>query len=382
MINIKPNFSIALLTLFLTACGGSGGDNSNAGRETINNSTTQPVPSTATAAVTTSPVTTSPVTTSPVTSTASIPASPAITTTVNTTSPSSSNSGKPVTAVAATDGSVSTGTTASVTATVSRPPGTDVPVTTPDIRSAQYEGYTISTDLNNGLQQTDPFTHNKSSASTDLFTITIAENKTSIKLRDKRGSSTDTDNSRLEPTSQQIMDLKDIDGSLIGYYGWGSAVDIRPNPDNVSVEVKSSILDIFYAINKATSRLPAQNDVQYQGVFLYSKEKEGFIRQAKDAVFHYKDKKIDGSIREYSGSTAVAHWIVDGDKTVADDGTFHIRLTSLSDSIHGGEMEGGFFGKNGQILTANAKSTGGEGDRRDTKDKWQGIFIATKKSKP
>ncbi|ECJ2445899.1 hypothetical protein FYU45_25045 [Salmonella enterica subsp. diarizonae] len=205
----------------------------------------------------------------------------------------------------------------------------------------------------------------------DLVTVRVADNHATVTLKTQR-----LDRYPLEDGNVSIKDLKDTDGSLLGYYGTVRATSVEPDRDGTRDKRKYSLLNILYVVDEHKARLPVNNDVQYAGTFQYVKAKDSTIRNG-NAVFHYKDKQINGSIIDDRGR-ASGHWIVDGDKTVDENGKFNIRLTSNVGAVASGEMQGGFYGSEGQVMAASAESQGASRDL----DEWKGIFVGNQRSGP
>lgn len=360
--NVKFIYPASLLALLLTACGGGGGGHDN--RQAIDNRPSPSAAATVSAGSSTgsalsadNPAPRDPAAeeTGPLPGIASAPlepampaepvrppADPTVLIPIAPLNPASS----PETALPSVDDDASSG----------RLPAATV-----------YSGYMVTSD-NGTYGSPSSFSDGKSSQ----FTVTVDENKIRVTLNSENPAT----KFKLEDPVHGIKELKDVDGSLLGYYGWASSASIEPARNGTAENEKYPLLDIFYAIDQTKARLPALaagQVVQYAGVFQYAQKGQNTMREATHAVFSYQDKKIDGSIRD----GVFAHWVVAGDKTVEDDGTFNIRLESKASGINSGEMQGGFFGKDGQILAAKAESTGGS-----DKDEWAGIFVAKQRPIP
>lgn len=404
MRSIKIILPVGLFTI-LTACGGGGGGGDNVNRSTVNDHVT---PDTGTTTTLTNSSTASATNSSPSPASNSRPSS-----VVNTAGNASGNSamlpsgngtetrpaaGAPSTAAsggmsgsARPPGLIAGTGTSSAT---SREPGWgsgsgggiisgaggesgDIPPAVADAETtwrAGYSGKVVSVDDDfmhvAGLSYSDSIAGNQ----TDLFTIAVDKDRISVTFADERVKN------KLEDFKKDIKELKDIDGSLLAYYGWVSAVSVEKN-DRITNSIagapyKYALLNLFYAIDQDKAKLPA-NPAVYVGEFIYTKPGGTLLRTASSAEFSYKDKTIDGSIRDSRGGTLV-HWYIDGDKTVHEDGTFNVRLIANTGGMKSGSMQGGFFGEQGQVLAAKAESDGREGNDGGN-DEWAAILIAKPK---
>lgn len=204
-----------------------------------------------------------------------------------------------------------------------------------------------------------------------LFTVTVSGTDVSVTVREKFNTYP------LTETEKTVTSLKDTDNSLLGYYGSALAYTTEPNRTTGSVadQIKYNRYNIFYAMNKERARLP-DVEASYTGDFVFLVEG---VKHTATALFRYSEKTLDGSIKQnVAGSGTVREWETTTKADVEDDGTFHARLISKKTSISDGEMTGGFFGTNGQVLAATAKSTAEATD----KEKWQGIVVAEQMKPP
>ncbi|SPW34491.1 Uncharacterised protein [Edwardsiella tarda] len=320
--NVKKIVSISALTLLLTACGGGG--------RTVSQAPVPPAP------VPPAPVPPAPVPPAPVPP-APVPPAPV---------PPAPVPPAPV-------------------------PPAPVPPIVPPIAAARYDGKAVVSD--NGEQKMTSLSGSSGTErSTNLLTIRVTNNTVVATLITPSISGHSLEDGKID-----IKNLKDIDGSLLGYYGTVRATSVEPNRDGTAGNMKYPQLNILYAIDENKARLPANNNVQYTGTFQYVKGGDSTIRNSSLAIFSYRDKKIDGRILGDSGITS-AHWVVDGDKTVDDDGKFNIRLKSLLSGVASGVMQGGFYGSEGQVMAGSAESQGVSTGQ----DEWSGVFIGEQQPIP
>lgn len=428
----KITFSVSLLTLLLTACGGGGGGggSSNVNRDTINNTATPPVTSSASGTASAGSAATSSDRGSTASSASSgsssgntarsprSPRSPRAPADTSTATSAAVTSGRTASSVDSADTTaLGSGTTVTSTAAPSTtvttsppvpplvaaatvppkpvppkpvppavsPPPPPVPPSTSGGRVSvagtddrDYRGTLVLSDADfismNGLYRSS------GSYSTPLVSITVDREKAIVTLK-KTGSTSDVIS--IDSHDMNIKELKDTDGTLLGFYGSVKAISTERERRNGSGTEKYPMLDIFYVIDNNKATLPVKNNVQYQGSFLYAMGASA-LNETTDAVFAYKDKRITGSIRHFVSGSKRAHWVIPdtsdvNDNSVSvDDATFNVRLRSQLTGVRDGTMSGGFFGKEGQIMAAQAESTGSDLGT----DAWAGVFIGTQREIP
>lgn len=428
----KITFSVSLLTLLLTACGGGGGGggSSNVNRDTINNTATPPVTSSASGTASAGSAATSSDRGSTASSASSgsssgntarsprSPRSPRAPADTSTATSAAVTSGRTASSVDSADTTaLGSGTTVTSTAapptTVTTsppvpplvaaatvppkpvppkpvppavsPPPPPVPPSTSGGRVSvagtddrDYRGTLVLSDA--GFISMNGLNRSSGSYSTSLASITVGREMAIVTLK-KTGSTSDVIS--IDSHDMSIKELKDTDGTLLGFYGSVKAISTERERRNGSGTERYPMLDIFYAIDNNKATLPMKNNVQYQGSFLYAMGAAA-LNETTDAVFAYKDKRITGSIRNFVSGVKLAHWVIPdasdiNDNSVSvDDATFNVRLKSQLTGVRDGTMSGGFFGKEGQIMAAQAESTGSD----PSTDAWAGVFIGTQREIP
>lgn len=428
----KITFSVSLLTLLLTACGGGGGGggSSNVNRDTINNTATPPVTSSASGTASAGSAATSSDRGSTASSASSgsssgntarsprSPRSPRAPADTSTATSAAVTSGRTASSVDSADTTaLGSGTTVTSTAAPSTtvttsppvpplvaaatvppkpvppkpvppavsPPPPPVPPSTSGGRVSvagtddrDYRGTLVLSDA--GFISMNGLYRSSGSYSTPLVSITVDREKAIVTLK-KTGSTSDVIS--IDSHDMNIKELKDTDGTLLGFYGSVKAISTERERRNGSGTEKYPMLDIFYVIDNNKATLPVKNNVQYQGSFLYAMGAAA-LNETTDAVFAYKDKRITGSIRHFVSGSKRAHWVIPdtsdvNDNSVSvDDATFNVRLRSQLTGVRDGTMSGGFFGKEGQIMAAQAESTGSDLGT----DAWAGVFIGTQREIP
>lgn len=170
--------------------------------------------------------------------------------------------------------------------------------------------------------------------------------------------------SLLESTVNKLVDMN---GQLVGYYGKATTITTENHRSGYAEDVKYRIDNMFYAMDKNQARLPEIN-ANYQGTFYYYYE---LLPREATVALNYNDKKITGDI---IGKGNNHHWAVDSQSNnVEDDGSFFVRLNSKSpdDAIKNGVLDGGFYGKQGELVAGKAYN-----DQNDTQ--WAGVIGASR----
>lgn len=434
----KITFSVSLLTLLLTACGGGGGgggNSSNVNRDTMNNTATPVMTSSASGTASAGSAATASDRGSTASSASSgsssgntarsprSPRSPRAPADTSAATSAAVTSGRTASSVDSADtttlgsGTAVTSTTAppttapptTVTATPSVPPLVAATTTPPKpvppkpvppavspppppvppptsggrvsvagTPDRDYRGALVLSDA--GFISMNSLHRSSGSYSTPLVSITVEREKAIVTLK-KTGSTSDVIS--IDSHERNIKELKDTDGTLLGFYGSVKAISTEKERKNGSGTEKYPMLDIFYAIDNNKATLPVKNNVQYQGSFLYAMGAAA-LNETTDAVFAYKDKRITGSIRHFVSGAKRAHWVIPNasdvnDNSVSvDDATFNVRLRSQLTGVRDGTMSGGFFGKEGQIMVAQAESTGND----PSTDAWAGVFVGNQREIP
>ena len=165
----------------------------------------------------------------------------------------------------------------------------------------------------------------------------------------------------------KVNKFVDMNGKLVGYYGKATTITTENHRSGYAEDVKYRIDNMFYAMDKNQARLPEIN-ANYQGMFYYY---YGLIPREATVALNYNDKKITGDI---IGKGNNHHWEIDNqNNSVEDDGTFFVRLRSKSrdDAIKNGVLDGGFYGKQGELIAGKAYN-----DQDDAQ--WAGVIGASR----
>ncbi|UOP04775.2 hypothetical protein [Conchiformibius kuhniae] len=222
---------------------------------------------------------------------------------------------------------------------------------------------------------------------TDALKLTLPENGKEISI------------ALLKPNEQfigkpAIHTLRDAEGRLLGYYGHATANHI--NRDPYTGEITGNSPQAYYVQHmdeRSLTRPAAAHDIRYSGkmYFRYPDNSPLATQTASvQATYHGSDKTLsmeliadrhsanrwylfdqrdkyaqDGSRRQRSDRVAVdADGRVSGHLLFDENGT-------REKLIPNGHFIGGFYGKNGGVLSGRAVNEGGHGE------KWEGVLGAT-----
>ena len=315
--NINKNIiSFVLLSSLLTACSGGGGGSSNS--DTQNNSNTLTTSTTAAQPAPQTPAVGEPVAAAPA------PQAPAV--------------GEPVAAAPAP-----------------APQAPDVAEVKPLVPSsfnnfqAEYAEVTgdgsIQTHSSFGLSPSKEF--NVKLSGTDLV-VEAAD----FMIDDPRDHRTLLDHN--------LTVLRDVDGSLLGYYG---RVSTETHLENAWDEDKvDTVTDTYvYSMDMNKRRLP---DVaaDYNGKVYYNKHE---LQREANISLHYEDRMVSGDIKgTAAGLNSDLHYVMNKNGNVDDNGSFSatMRRHYEREGVISGVINGAFYGEDASVAVGEVAMEMGETD--------------------
>ncbi|MDO1510072.1 MULTISPECIES: hypothetical protein [unclassified Neisseria] len=206
----------------------------------------------------------------------------------------------------------------------------------------------------------------------DLIKLIFNENNKKVEL------------SVLQPHSfagtPKMETLRDNAGTLVGYYGYAR---VSEQKKDINKENYNS-LSYFYLqdVDQSMQQRPVgMGDIKYSGKMLYQYNADSRQQEADvSAIYHVGEKKMSMNIHDNFGGL----WTLREMKTVRSNDRVGVREDG---SVGGylffhnnegekpkfnGNFNGGFYGKDGSVLTGRASF-------EDKKGGWEGVIGATAK---
>ncbi|OSI18963.1 hypothetical protein BV912_09435 [Neisseria dumasiana] len=182
----------------------------------------------------------------------------------------------------------------------------------------------------------------------------------------------------------QIETLRDIEGALVGYYGYARVAEQRLDDNREQYAVDHHYF-MHYADPTLMKRPVGLENITYNGKMLYQYKAYPNNPSEADveAVYSGKDKTLSMTITSREDGV----WKLHQDRTpkspafvnVDESGNVAGNLMFLSNEstkvVPDGHFIGGLYGKNGSVLNGRAFS-----EQRDKE--WQGVVGATAVAKP
>ena len=345
--NINKNIiSFVLLSSLLTACSGGGGGSSNS--DTQNNSNTLTTSTTAAQPAPQTPAVGEPVAAAPA------PQAPAVGEPVAAApAPQAPAVGEPVAAAPAPQAPAVGEPVAAAPAPAPQAP--DVAEVKPLVPSsfnnfqAEYAEVTgdgsIQTHSSFGLSPSKEF--NVKLSGTDLV-VEAAD----FMIDDPRDHRTLLDHN--------LTVLRDVDGSLLGYYG---RVSTETHLENAWDEDKvDTVTDTYvYSMDMNKRRLP---DVaaDYNGKVYYNKHE---LQREANISLHYEDRMVSGDIKgTAAGLNSDLHYVMNKNGNVDDNGSFSatMRRHYEREGVISGVINGAFYGEDASVAVGEVAMEMGETD--------------------
>ncbi|MDO9832158.1 hypothetical protein Q7381_09760 [Glaesserella parasuis] len=195
----------------------------------------------------------------------------------------------------------------------------------------------------------------------------------SINLDGKELMLVEVDRSQLN--NKQIHTLRDIDGELVGYYGYAALSKIMPSPYHPEENIaKYKYMALQEAKDDARS-IP-NVDMTYRGTMYYALDTAPQQALEADVSANYKNANKSISI-DIFGKAERSDWYLTTHKPqeVGSDGSVFAQLYTRENGklIKAGQFDGGLYGKNGEILLGKAKNE----DITKQENNWKGVIGAT-----
>lgn len=180
-----------------------------------------------------------------------------------------------------------------------------------------------------------------------------------------------------------IETLRDSDDMLVGYYAYAGVNKTGPDPKANGEQVSELVSYFLQYADESKKQIPAAlGNVTYKGQMLYQYNSQPGSYEVADvtATYYGADKTLGMRIEESNGGFWTLHESnrLSGGQTarakVEDDGSvlgsLLFRGAGESKDIANGHFIGGFYGKNGSVLT-------GKAGLEDREKGWQGVVGAT-----
>ncbi|WP_185711653.1 transferrin-binding protein-like solute binding protein [Conchiformibius steedae] len=193
-----------------------------------------------------------------------------------------------------------------------------------------------------------------------------------------------------------IQTLRDADKKLVGYIAHANVNQVTTN-DYGEKQTKLNSYYLQHADSSQAARPNTQGDVRYNGTMHFRYTDSGNLLENQtatvDATYHGSDKTL--SMELISDRYAANRWYlydqiprrnqngkVRSERVpVGENGSvsgylFYDENGTKENTVYNGTFNGGFYGKNGSVLTGVAVNESGHGD------KWEGVIGATAESAP
>ncbi|MDO5069011.1 MAG: hypothetical protein Q4D78_02260 [Neisseria zoodegmatis] len=180
----------------------------------------------------------------------------------------------------------------------------------------------------------------------------------------------------------KIETLRDMEGTLVGYYGYANASaqkEDKSRPQGEQVYAENRHFFMLDTDDVQRQRPAGLADISYTGkmFYQYASSPNRADEARVTATYSGKNKTLSMDIHSDKDGT----WRLHGDKShrspaavpVGEDGFAGGHLFLLNkqgEIVPSGRFSGGFYGKNGSVLTGTAGS-------EDTQNGWQGVIGAT-----
>ncbi len=168
-----------------------------------------------------------------------------------------------------------------------------------------------------------------------------------------------------ELVSQKLNILRDTNGDAVGFYG---IVETHTSETvrNLSGKEKYGRMDYIVAMNGEEKRLPSVT-ADYAGKLYYDQEQAP--GKEADISLRYEERQISGTIIDKERPHFSLKIDTREPHEVDEDGSFMAVLVGTNDrtdqTMHG-YIDGGFYGKDGEIVAGSVRS-------KDD-DSWGGVF--------
>ncbi|MDO5357511.1 MAG: hypothetical protein Q4E77_08455 [Conchiformibius sp.] len=218
---------------------------------------------------------------------------------------------------------------------------------------------------------------------TDTLKLVLPENGQSIQL------------TLLKPDDQFvgqpfIQTLRDADKQLVGYIGHANVNQISTN-DYGEKQSKLHSYYLQHADSARAARPAVQGDIRYNGTMHFRYTDSGNLLEnhtaTVDATYHGSDKTLsmelisdrhsanrwylNDQIQKYQNGKARSERVPVGENGSVSGYLFYDENGTKEKIVYNGTFNGGFYGKNGSVLTGSAVNESGHGD------KWEGVIGAT-----
>lgn len=218
---------------------------------------------------------------------------------------------------------------------------------------------------------------------TDTLKLVLPENGQSIQL------------TLLKPDDQFvgqpfIQTLRDADKQLVGYIGHAHVNQVSSN-DYGEKQSKLHSYYLQHSDSAQAARPVAQGDIRYNGTMHFRYTDSGNLLENQtatvDATYHGSDKTLsmelisdrhsanrwylNDQIQKYQNGKVRSERVPVGENGSVSGYLFYDENGTKEKTVYNGTFNGGFYGKNGSVLTGSAVNESGHGD------KWEGVIGAT-----
>ena len=192
-----------------------------------------------------------------------------------------------------------------------------------------------------------------------------------------------------------IQTLRDADKKLVGYIAHANVNQVTTN-DYGEKQTKLNSYYLQHADSSQAARPSAQGDVRYNGTMHFRYTDSGNLLENQtatvNATYHGSDKTLsmelisdryaanrwylNDQIQKYQNGKVRSERVPVGENGSVSGYLFYDENGTKEKTVYNGTFNGGFYGKNGSVLTGVAVNESGHGD------KWEGVIGATAESAP
>ncbi|EGZ3878079.1 transferrin-binding protein-like solute binding protein [Salmonella enterica subsp. enterica serovar Elokate] len=247
-------------------------------------------------------------------------------------------------------------------ATLQNKPVISAPIIETHISEARYDTGTILTRTVNDIGSSMIYKSNVVD-DPDVFAVRMKDDEVIV---DVKPLNTGDPEDYRKLASKNLNILRDKSGEAIGFYGIVQTYTNQTDLRTLTGKDRYGRMDYIVAMNGEEKKLPSVT-ADYNGKLYY--DQDGAPAKEADISLRYEERQISGTIIDKDRPFFSLEIDTRKSHEVDEDGSFMAALVGMNDrtdqTMHG-YIEGGFYGKDGEIVAGSVRSK--------ADNSWGGVF--------